>query len=1256
MDGYDISRISNESTEQHYVGVLMQQGRVHLESDGNAAQNIQQAEEQETRIDVIGPYGSPDKGFYIHNLRTDDGVIDFDIHYGTMYLGGLRLIMAPDDEAYRLQKDWLQQPQEGHMPVPALEEGQERFDLVYLEAWQQAVSAIEDAELFEPALGGPDTTTRIRNMRHVKIQPDIGYEECEPAWQAYRQKLQDNQLGTIDADYELIPDTRLLVDYIEIDDPEDLCSPDAVNGYLGAENQAIRVQLRGENNFIWGLDNAAPLYRVQVTGDQVYFLTEPKDQHHWPLAGQIVEILPWQAVLANGEKVAALSGHLSRVNESYDPDASTLKLNGMLPADFGMDWKDRSDSTALENQDPSEYYYLRVWQGIPDDEPILKSYTPGIPVVLGNTGIRVTIFGDDHQPNDYWVIGTRPETPDQALPWSLENPGGVVPHGVRQYRAPLAIVRWYWEDQEVKGRIIRDCRKTFRPLTDLESCCTFHVGDGITSFGDFDSIEEALLNLPASGGEICVLPGQHEANFSIRNRQNIKISGCGVRSIISPRKDNVSAPIASLHNVQNITIESLKFVQPGGTAIRLFDRVNMAPSSKITIENNEIFASEYAIFIEVDDVAQGENHIYIIDNQIAQLDNENGKNGIFCLADEVLIKGNKLVVVPAPAPEDPEDPRDEEEPPGGIFDPCSDPVGFLNNRFFLRNYTFSLFKYITRLQRVSTKVSFQTWGGVQIGGGSESVKIIDNKIIGGRGHGITLGHLPTYGRVKDDDNGDDGIVLKDEYDKARSNVARNGYYITEDYTNGFRNSMARRFNSYIYNISIEENLIRNSGLSGIGTLAYFDIAGKREGLFISIQDLTIYRNHITECCRQIPEEIGGDLRQEIGFGGIAITSCELARIEENRIENNGLSFIDPICGIFFYQAEDIEISRNRILNNGPRRAIDLDSIGVSNQARNGNRGGIFIRSTIKTNLGEILLGELFSDGIPASKIHDNIVLQPLGQSLYQVAMGPVSVVGNQFTSNAIDFGNPTSLISGAVFILNTGVSKDMLRFLVEPPLRKLACVSIQEETDETAIAIVQLLLLILQYLPSGNTLVANNQIVLDLRNLALDISLSAIACISLDDIGFVSNQVECKGLAFFNPNAESPRTTPFIPIDILLFGTALIGYTVRASDNRFQEGFSFVPVSLLSVGFYSTVLGNQASNCIFAYGYGTIERNNFEQMLRPFIPGISEKLCAPSKNEFGQEAGIECLKGEEEDPNSNPNPGSNIPVGFVSDNAIMGLI
>ena len=53
-------------------------------------------------------------------------------------------------------------------------------------------------------------------------------------------------------------------------------------------------------------------------------LTVPKDQAHFPLEGQVIELLPWSALLSNGQKNAELSGFLAKVDGSYNPDTQDL--------------------------------------------------------------------------------------------------------------------------------------------------------------------------------------------------------------------------------------------------------------------------------------------------------------------------------------------------------------------------------------------------------------------------------------------------------------------------------------------------------------------------------------------------------------------------------------------------------------------------------------------------------------------------------------------------------------------------------------------------------------------------------------------------------------------------------------------------------------------------------------------------------------------------------------------------------------------
>ena len=1209
MIEFDISKNTFDE-RNHYSGVRMQQGRVMIDSDFNEHEQIHAHVERESWIDIIGPFGSPDQGFRISNLRIENGLVDFDILPGTLYLGGTRLDMEPVEqepslqfESFRTQKDYLQLATDAY-PIPILEDGQERFDLVYIHAWQQGVSAVEDGQLYEVALGGADTCSRVRNMRRVEVAADIGFSECETAWEQLKVNWEDTHQGLVDVDYELVPNVALRVSYSEDSEVDDLCAPDIEGGYLGAENQAIRVQVTGPNHLTWGFDNASPLYKVIVSGNQVEFVNPPKDVHHWPRVGQSVEILPWSALLSNGEKVAALGGHFSRVGSSYNPETG-LEIETVLPPGFGEISQAHTDTYELFEQDPAEYFYLRVWNRGSDtssDPEIFFDLATSFPLALGNTGVEISLTGEDMRAGDYWIIGVRPETPRQVHPWRLEE--GMAPHGIRRYHAPLAIIQWRMEGDEMVGEIIRDCRKTFRPLTDQESCCTYHVGDGRSSFGDFDSIEEAIRNLPIEGGEICVLPGNHLANVNLSGCQNIRITGCGERTIVRPHLERAEEPIFHLAHCQNIKIDHLNLLSVSGIAIRVRDESREAsPTTDIKISHNQMIAAVHAIDIRVRDDRAGNNQLQIDHNQIAMLDNEAGRAGIFCLGDEVLIERNRVIVVPPPRAEEPEDPRDPDDPTIIIPDPCEDPRLTYNFDYPIFQFFYQTLRYVQSVFRINLRFPYQAQGGIQIGSTSERVRIIGNEIIGGWGHGITLGHLPEAPRTQEEMPD----VLREvpfqefnnAYGPASYQARRRGYAERWD-QDLVSNYMVARFNSVLYEISIEENRMHDMGLCGIGVASQFHI--ERIGLSIRVEDLVIYRNTITKCAQWIPEEIPGSMFEQMGFGGIALSSCELANIQENRIEENGLSYADPICGIFILLGEKIEVSNNRILNNGPR--IDL----VEPRVRSGARGGIVIMISFK-DLEQELSGEqerLASDGVPAIKIHNNIVTQPLGQALLLFAMGPVSVVGNQFTTQETDPGHELSLLAGAVLILNLGFSKDLIGSLVLPRIRKLANLDYMASPDRIS-RTRSPLLRNLQFLPNGATMFANNQTTLDLRNNQIDLGISAQLIVSLDDISYTGNQSECA--SYLSPQEQL--------IDLVLINTILAGFTVRSNDNRFQEGLSLTFYSLFSLGIMNTAMSNQSTHCLLVSGSKKAEQANLvlrDAGCRERFEGVSESLAI---NQYG---------------------------------------
>jgi hypothetical protein len=303
--------------------------------------------------------------------------------------------------------------------------------------------------------------------------------------------------------------------------------------------------------------------------------------------------------------------------------------------------------------------------------------------------------------------------------------------------------------------------------------------------------------------------------------------------------------------------------------------------------------------------------------------------------------------------------------------------------------------------------------------------------------------------------------------------------------------------------------------------------------------------------------------------------CENGRFEQNRIEENGLREALPVCGIFIYYGEVINIAMNIIVRNG----LPLVS---NDRVMRGNRGGIVLRYLYKTPDVQKIYARAFQpvDGVPAAKIHDNIVLQPLGHALYAMVQGPASVVGNQFTSMGTDRTNPLSIIASTVLLMNFGISPDMLVAMGILKLMDQADPKFNEAVYRKNPEYLKLL-----QLPSGKTMFTSNQSTLDMRSPERNVSMSSQLILSFDDIAFNTNQTDCNGMFTFAKEQ--------VVSDVTLLNTVLLGASVRANDNRFTEGITMGLYSLMAVGFLmATATGNQASHCLIVSAPRRIERDN----------------------------------------------------------------
>jgi hypothetical protein len=1239
MSTTDISRFLFQPRKR-YSSVRMQQGRVILDSDWNESERIDDEEARRTLIDVICSKGTSNNGFQVGNVQGADVAIpgpstvasyNFDFENGSFYVGGLRFESETDGtpETFLSQGDWLQiDASADNLPLRPVDlpAGGSRFDLIYLRGWEQCVTAVEDSELREMALGGPDTSVRVRRMRRVEVFTDAP-GTCAEAFNALKQRLTAPVVPDTGAphefdlqSYELKSKARLTVAPNPADITEDPCKPAVPGGYLGADNQTIRVQLTAADRFIWGYDNASPLYRVQVENipddpggvgirRKIKFLSLPHDQEAQPLAGQAVEIIPWGALLPNLEKVAEFQGKLFTVETSFDPEDGSLTITQPVPqewiqwlADHHQFWSGRDET------ERKQYLYLRLWTGGSGDaaNPDLQ-FTPNTPVPLEGVGLSVR-FSDFGLPGDFWIIAARPNTPDLVAPWELLD--SAPPAGPRYFFAPLALVSWSLDGKKNLQAGVHDCRERFRSLCNLRGCCTVTVGDGVSSHGDFNSIEEAVAFLPDGGGEVCLLPGQHRANVTINGRSNITIKGCGKQTVVVPRESNLDAPIFQALDSQGITLREMELVTLAGTAIAMAGSQTGA-LSEIKIVNNRILASEQAI-----EVRQGVD-IHIQNNHIRILDKDGAGVAVRILAEDSVIEGNNIGVVPAEQTPPPDGQGANPNP----INPCADPEVLYLKPGVLRSLVDRIFGIFVQAAPVAP---FKALGGIQIAAASERVKVLDNDILGGAGNGITLGgSLDSAPAEKEDQQtietttlGIQGSLFTNGKPVAGATLiftspgaihnavsGGNGYYSADvapgKYTVAITSpldlkieSIALKDNgelglfhditlaqvdteadetlSFLYEIEIDSNEISRMGLSGIGfpivptvilgpapaATAAATTNSTQAALLGQIGNpivtLGIHRNYIHDCLQNPFDSALLAEALNRGFGGISLGSCENVTIGENRIERNGLSHVNPVCGIFIRDGVRLDIYHNHILNNGPL-ADDLNQ-----DLERGFRGGIALLAVI----ADTGAGAGLSDaGLHAARVHSNIVHQPAGQALRLVSLGLVSICNNRFVT---DISGPESgdRLAGALMVMNVAGGGSL--------------------TDD---------------------LILFNSNQSRLGQQAESLSSQAIICDG--DIGFNGNQ----SVALAEGQIVQGNSTEFT-------NTGLIGRTIRAIDNRFIETpGTLTPLFRLSLSTVSMLFNNtsynQADHCIVF--------NNQDQTKPPIAIG-NQVVNAESCDTFGANA------------------------------------
>jgi Family of unknown function (DUF6519) len=484
----DFSR-STFRKEKHYSSVRMQQGRVQVDADWNEQADITRRRIETETLDVIGSCGAPlhDAGFHVvtdvNELTAEEQGLEANQHppdlaagdlyisagryylegvqaeneaivpFSTQpYLPGLRIEnnrLGFDKTLAKLLESLSDREREGLAFDVSEEQGQYHG---YLDVWQRHITFLEDSDIREKALGGPDTATRTQTVWQVKLKKagqDASCDSFNVPQSTARLKAQTKP-EEVSSDPCIVPESA---------------------GYRGLENQLYRVEIHrggiaGEATFKWSKENgsvvaawlgqdSANKHILTVsstgrdtvlgfsTGDWVELLDDVREL--WGLPGTMVQVEKAEGQILM-VRLASATGTLEFADFQGHPKVHRWDGQKGSQAE-----PDKATTTVKEEE----------WLELED----------GVQIFFEKDGLYRT--------GDYWLIPARTdngETGAGDIEWPRDESKAPLfepPLGILHHTCPLALLVWNGE----AFADIHDCRHLFPPLSEVTQLL-YVGGDG----------------------------------------------------------------------------------------------------------------------------------------------------------------------------------------------------------------------------------------------------------------------------------------------------------------------------------------------------------------------------------------------------------------------------------------------------------------------------------------------------------------------------------------------------------------------------------------------------------------------------------------------------------------------------------------------------------------------------------------------------------------------------------------------------------
>jgi uncharacterized protein DUF6519/parallel beta helix pectate lyase-like protein len=551
----DYTRVTFDPHRDH-AAVLMQQGRVTLDADWNELVELIDRRLRAETIDIIGrcvvPKETPD-GFkiglgggtltigqgraYVHGILTECHGAD-----PTVYDPVLGEVHGTEPLAYEKQPYFPNAAAVAPLPTTGTY-------LAYLDVWRREVTALEEPELVEKAIG-IDTATRLQTAWQVRLLEVPDGTTCTadlPAWD----DLTAPSAG------------RLTTAAVGVPVDDDPCTVPPTGGYRGTENRLYRVEIHdpgplGTATFKWSRDDgsiAFPVTGIDTARTKLTVTRVDRD------SVARISIGDWVEVTDDWRELNGLPGELRKVAVVDDGD-ETITLAAALPAG------------AFDPLDATRHTRVQRW----DESGVAVDAAGGVmqvPVAAGTAivledGVQISFDVDPaaggFHVGDYWVFAAR--TADASVEELISAP----PRGILHHFCRLAVVTF--PDSVI------DCRTLWPPDTgggDGHDCsCAACVTPESHASGTL-TIQMAVDQVKSVGGKVCLQPGFYFLDQAVRitGAQSLELEGKGWRTIlVSAGREPAIVVQGSLGvTIDSLTVLTSSFTKtgalPAGIAIAL---------------------------------------------------------------------------------------------------------------------------------------------------------------------------------------------------------------------------------------------------------------------------------------------------------------------------------------------------------------------------------------------------------------------------------------------------------------------------------------------------------------------------------------------------------------------------------------------------------------------------------------------------------------------------------------------------------------